>query len=144
MTSGLFLRELRENKGFSLRQISIKSGVSHTQIADIEKRINYGTKDKLDKILIALEATIGEIEYFYNIQDYEKTPENIKKRLNECENKLNIANNSNNGPIIVGNQNYTYGNNIVSIDDNELFEEIKMLTKTQRKKVLKFINEYIK
>lgn len=148
MTSGLFLRQLRENKNFSLRQVSIKSGVSHTQIADVEKGINYGTKDRLDKILIALDATKDEIEYFYNLQDYEKTPESIKKRLNECKNKLHIANNSNNGPIIVGNQNYTYGNNFINSDNDEtddiLIKEIQMLTKNQKEKVLKFINEYIK
>ena len=83
MSSGKFLRSLRENKGFSLRQVSIKSGVSHTQIADIEKGINYGTKEKLDKILMALGASDKEIEKFYDMQDYEKTPDSIKKKLEE-------------------------------------------------------------
>lgn len=83
MSSGKFLRSLRENKGFSLRQVSIKSGVSHTQIADIEKGVNYGTKEKLDKILIALGASGKEIEKFYGMQDYEKTPDSIKKKLEE-------------------------------------------------------------
>lgn len=83
MSSGKFLRSLRENKGFSLRQVSIKSGVSHTQIADIEKGVNYGTKEKLDKILMALGASNKEIEKFYDMQDYEKTPDSIKKKLEE-------------------------------------------------------------
>ncbi|MEG0236562.1 XRE family transcriptional regulator [Cetobacterium sp.] len=83
MSSGKFLRSLRENKGFSLRQVSIKSGVSHTQIADIEKGVNYGTKEKLDKILMALGASDEEIEKFYDMQDYEKTPDSIKKKLEE-------------------------------------------------------------
>ncbi|MGL4801377.1 XRE family transcriptional regulator [Cetobacterium somerae] len=83
MSSGKFLRSLRENKGFSLRQVSIKSGVSHTQIADIEKGVNYGTKEKLDKILMALGASGKEIEKFYDMQDYEKTPDSIKKKLEE-------------------------------------------------------------
>lgn len=83
MSSGKFLRSLRENKGFSLRQVSIKSGVSHTQIADIEKGVNYGTKEKLDKILMALGASDKEIEKFYDMQDYEKTPDSIKKKLEE-------------------------------------------------------------
>lgn len=83
MSSGKFLRSLRENKGFSLRQVSIKSGVSHTQIADIEKGVNYGTRDKLDKILMALGASDKEIEKFYDMQDYEKTPDSIKKKLEE-------------------------------------------------------------
>lgn len=83
MSSGKFLRSLRENKGFSLRQVSIKSGVSHTQIADIEKGINYGTREKLDKILMALGASDKEIEKFYDMQDYEKTPDSIKKKLKE-------------------------------------------------------------
>ncbi|MGL5621194.1 XRE family transcriptional regulator [Cetobacterium sp.] len=83
MSSGKFLRSLRENKGFSLRQVSIKSGVSHTQIADIEKGVNYGTKEKLDKILMALGASGKEIEKFYDMQDYEKTPESIKKKLEQ-------------------------------------------------------------
>ena len=83
MSSGKFLRSLRENKGFSLRQVSIKSGVSHTQIADIEKGINYGTREKLDKILMALGASDKEIEKFYDMQDYEKTPDSIKKKLEE-------------------------------------------------------------
>ncbi len=83
MSSGKFLRSLRENKGFSLRQVSIKSGVSHTQIADIEKGVNYGTRDKLDKILMALGASDKEIEKFYDMQDYEKTPDSIKKKLKE-------------------------------------------------------------
>ena len=83
MSSGKFLRSLRENKGFSLRQVSIKSGVSHTQIADIEKGVNYGTKEKLDKILMALGASGKEITKFYDMQDYEKTPDSIKKKLEE-------------------------------------------------------------
>lgn len=83
MSSGKFLRSLRENKGFSLRQVSIKSGVSHTQIADIEKGVNYGTREKLDKILMALGASDKEIEKFYDMQDYEKTPDSIKKKLEE-------------------------------------------------------------
>lgn len=83
MSSGKFLRSLRENKGFSLRQVSIKSGVSHTQIADIEKGVNYGTRDKLDEILMALGASDKEIEKFYDMQDYEKTPDSIKKKLEE-------------------------------------------------------------
>ncbi|MGL4568234.1 MAG: LexA family transcriptional regulator, partial [Fusobacteriaceae bacterium] len=65
------------------RQVSIKSGVSHTQIADIEKGINYGTREKLDKILMALGASDKEIEKFYDMQDYEKTPDSIKKKLEE-------------------------------------------------------------
>ena len=91
MSSGKFLRSLRENKGFSLRQVSIKSGVSHTQIADIEKGINYGTREKLDKILMALGASDKEIEKFYDMQDYEKTPDSIKKKL-ELKTKLGEVN----------------------------------------------------
>lgn len=81
MSSGKFLRKLREDKGFSLRQVSIKSGVSHTQIADIEKGVNYGSKEKLDKILKALGVSDEEIKKFYDMQDYEKTPESIKEKL---------------------------------------------------------------
>lgn len=90
MSSGKFLRSLRENKGFSLRQVSIKSGVSHTQIADVEKGINYGTKEKLDKILMALGASEDEIQKFYDMQDYEKTPESIKKKL-KCSKSIEVA-----------------------------------------------------
>jgi len=83
MESGFYLRELRNNKKFSLRSLSIKSGVSHTQIADLEKGINFGTVEKLEKILNALGATEEQKMKFYYLRDYEKTPETIKKELNE-------------------------------------------------------------
>ncbi|MEG2848084.1 MAG: S24 family peptidase, partial [Bacilli bacterium] len=38
---------------------------------------------KLDKILMALGASDKEIEKFYDMQDYEKTPDSIKKKLEE-------------------------------------------------------------
>ena len=147
MTSGSFLRQLRKNKNFSLRQLSIKSGVSHTQIADVEKGINYGTKEKLDKILLGLSLKEEEINQFYEMQDYEKSPESIKKKLStfqikldECEYQLNIQNNSNNGHIIVGNKN-TIKN---SYAGTELGKELNELSEKEKEKVLKFINEYIK
>ncbi|MFK4784758.1 helix-turn-helix domain-containing protein [Fusobacterium sp. MFO224] len=83
MESGFYLRELRNNKKFSLRSLSIKSGVSHTQISDLEKGINFGTVEKLEKILKALGATEEQKMKFYYLRDYEKTPETIKKELNE-------------------------------------------------------------
>ncbi|MGL4566940.1 MAG: helix-turn-helix domain-containing protein [Fusobacteriaceae bacterium] len=116
MTSGQFLREIRNNKNFSLRQLSIKAGVSHTQIADVEKGVNFGTKEKLDKILSALKATTNEIEKFYKLQNYEKTPsgvivelkelkkenDNLEQKLQEYENNLIIHHNHNTGNQILG------------------------------------------
>lgn len=81
MRAGEYLRILREKKDMSLRQVSIKSGVSHTQIADVEKGNNYGTREKLEMILSALRLTEKEKTKFFELQNLEKTPEEIKYRL---------------------------------------------------------------
>lgn len=101
MRAGEYLRILREKKDMSLRQVSIKSGVSHTQIADVEKGINFGTREKLEMILSALRLTEKEKNKFFELQDFEKTPENIKEKLeklmkenNELKKNICIGENS--------------------------------------------------
>lgn len=117
MTSGEFLKELRKKQGLSLRALSLLSKVSHTQISDLEKSVNFGTMEKLERILFALQATQEEIEKYYYLRDCDKAPqsiifevENLKKELQSLKNEniklkqqITVQNNNNVGNISVGN-----------------------------------------
>lgn len=150
MTSGEFLKQLRNKQKLSLRALSFLSGVSHTQISDLEKNINFGTLEKLEKILSCLKATPKEIERYYYLRDCEKTPKNIMNKLKETKNEnetlraeniklkhqISISNNSNIGTISVGN---------VNISSNSTGEvlDLQGLSLEQVKEVKKYI-EFLK
>ena len=53
---GLRVRELRNEKNFSMRELSRRSGVSATQISEIERNISAPTVPTLLKIISGLDA----------------------------------------------------------------------------------------
>ena len=148
MKIGEYLKLKRKERELSLRQLSYKTGLSHTYISDIEKGSLVGTNETHEKILQGLNFTEEEKNYFYDLMfENEVLPKHINEKikkleieLKECKEKLNIQNNSNNGHIIVGSSNSIKN----SYAGTELCNEMRELTEIQREKVLKFINEYIK
>ena len=55
------IKEIRENKGISLNQLSEMSGVSSTHINDIERGLKEPTLSVLIKIAVALEVDEREV-----------------------------------------------------------------------------------
>ena len=155
MKAGEYLKLKRNEKGLSLRQMSYKTGLSHTYISDIEKGNLVGTSETHEKIMESLNFTYDENQMFYDlliksgllpkyivdkVSLLESENNILKKQLEECKKELSIENNSNNGHIIVGNKN-TIKN---SYAGTELGKELNELSEKEKEKVLKFINEYIK
>ncbi|MBR8749423.1 LexA repressor [Fusobacterium sp. DD29] len=93
MKSGEFLKKCRIKLGLSLRALSGASGVSHTQIADLENGVNFGTYEKIDKILDALKLTSEEKELYYRMRDLEKTPVSVKEELEKLQRQVNYYKN---------------------------------------------------
>lgn len=80
MSFGKFLKEKRMEKGLSLRQMSYKTGFSHSYISDIEKEVS--TKiDTIEKIIEVLELTEDEREYVLKEVEYARTPKNVLEEL---------------------------------------------------------------
>lgn len=121
MTSGELLKKIRKDQNLSLRAVSLLTGVSHTQISDLENNINFGTVEKIEKILNGLQASQELKKQYYALRDLEKTPESIKKELQnlrkEIKNLRNsciVQNNSNIGDIMIGSEKKI----CVSIDED--------------------------
>ena len=133
MRAGEFLKSLREKKESSLRRVSIRAGVSHTQISDLEKGVNLGTKEKNLKVLKAVDATEEDIEYFFLLQDYEKTPERIITELKKYK-KISEYKSS------------QFIENLEEVTqlDIELGKELLSLTNSDKEKVLIFIQKILK
>ncbi|MGL4865460.1 MAG: XRE family transcriptional regulator [Cetobacterium sp.] len=87
MTVGERLKNRRKEKKISLRHLAYKVGFSHTNIADIEKGI-VKKIDSIKKIMDALEISEDEKKELLLKLDYEKSPESIKKKLDE-KNSIN-------------------------------------------------------
>lgn len=85
MTVGERLKNRRKEKKISLRHLAYKVGFSHTNIADIEKGI-VKKIDSIKKIMDALEISEDEKKELLLKLDYEKSPESIKKKLDEKNN----------------------------------------------------------
>lgn len=84
MTVGERLKNKRKEKNISLRHLAYKVGFSHTNIADIEKGI-VKKIDSIKKIMDALEFSENEKKELLLKLDYEKSPDSIKKKLDEKE-----------------------------------------------------------
>lgn len=150
MTSGEFLKNLRNKQGLSLRALGLLSKVSHTQISDLEKNVNFGTSEKLERILSALQATQEEMKKYYYLRDCEKTPqsiifeiENLKKEIQslrteniKLKQQISINNNNNIGNISAGNVTF-------SINDNNSNLSLEGLSTEQIEEVKKYI-EFLK
>lgn len=113
MTIGEFLRKKREEKDISLRQLSYKIKLSHTNIADIEK----GTVKKESSILKIIaglglndEEKMTALELMVNSD----TPKDLRDDVLNLKKALIIQNNSNAGDIMVGSAKKIY----TSIDED--------------------------
>lgn len=121
MTSGELLKQIRKEQDLSLRAVSLLTGVSHTQISDLEKGVNFGTIEKIEKILNGLKVSEDLKKQYYALRDLERTPdnikleiENLKKEIARLQNNCVIQNNSNAGDIMVGSTKKIY----TSIDED--------------------------
>lgn len=121
MTSGELLKQIRKEQDLSLRAVSLLTGVSHTQISDLEKGVNFGTIEKIEKILNGLKVSEDLKKQYYALRDLERTPdnikleiENLKKEIARLQNNYVIQNNSNAGDIMVGSTKKIY----TSIDED--------------------------
>lgn len=60
-----YIKEVRKRKKITLKQLEKKSGVSKTQINDIEKGYKMPTVFTLELIAMGLEVTIDQLYRFY-------------------------------------------------------------------------------
>lgn len=113
MTIGEFLRKKREEKDISLRQLSYKIKLSHTNIADIEK----GTVKKessILKIIAGLGLSDKEKMTALELMVNSNTPKDLRDDVLDLKKALIIQNNSNTGDIMVGSTKKIY----TSIDED--------------------------
>lgn len=123
------IKEKRDNKGFTTRELGEKVGVSGSYISMIEnnKLTNPPSDEVLEKICKELSFTKEEKEFFYELLDEEFLPKRVIEKIQTLKNK---------GTDKVNDKEFCY--------DGELQKEISTLTFENQKKVLKFIKEFIK
>lgn len=122
------IKEKRERKNYTTRELGEKVGVSGSYISMIEnnKLTNPPSDEVLKKICIELNFTEEEKSIFYDLIDEEFLPKRVIEKIHKLKNKT---------------QDKTL-KNISS--DNELQKELSSLTVEEQEKVLKFIKEFIK
>lgn len=86
MGFGKFLKQKRIEKNLSLRQMSYKTGFSHSYISDIEKEVS-SKKETIEKIIEVLELTSEERAFVLQELEYLKTPKNVMDELNTLKKK---------------------------------------------------------
>lgn len=123
------IKEKRDNKGFTTRELGEKVGVSGSYISMIEnnKLTNPPSDEVLEKICKELSFTKEEKEFFYELLDEEFLPKRVIEKIQTLKNK---------GTDKVNDKEFCC--------DGELQKEISALTFEDQKKVLKFIKEFIK
>ncbi|GLI57338.1 hypothetical protein PM10SUCC1_28520 [Propionigenium maris DSM 9537] len=84
MSFGNFLKEKRQKKGYTLRQMAYKTGFSHTYISDIEKEV-AAKVETIEKIADVLELTKDEIAFLKREIEYFKTPKSVLEELNRLK-----------------------------------------------------------
>lgn len=122
------IKEKRERKNYTTRELGEKVGVSGSYISMIEnnKLTNPPSDEVLKKICIELNFTEEEKNIFYDLIDEEFLPKRVIEKIHKLKNKTrdktlkNISN------------------------DSELQKELSALTVEEQEKVLKFIKEFIK
>ena len=137
MTSGQLLKRIRKEQNLSLRAVSLLSGVSHTQISDLENNVNFGTIEKIEKILNSLHVSESLREQYYTLRDLERTPESmkhelikLKKEIEQLKSNPIIQNNNNNGDVVIGkNEKHYYNSTNDELDlsglDEKDIEDVK-------------------
>lgn len=109
MTIGEYLKNKRNEKGLSLRQLASAIDVSHTNISDIEKGV-IKKESTILKIISALNLTDDEKKIALKLLLVESTPKDLQDDIFSLKERLIIQNNSNKGDIVVGNNTKTYFN----------------------------------
>lgn len=122
------IKEKRDNKGFTTRELGEKVGVSGSYISMIEnnKLTNPPSDEVLEKICKELSFTKEEKEFFYELLDEEFLPKRVIEKIQALKNKNRDK---------ISNKECC---------NNELQREISILTSKEQEKVLKFIKEFIK
>lgn len=123
MTYYNFIKEKRENLKYSTRGLGLKIGVTGSYISMIENnKINkIPSEEVLEKLCKALKMTEEEEEKFYDMVYYDTLPKKVREKLDRLEERVNFLE-----------------------EKNKLSNEFDDLTDIQKKKVLKFIKDYIK
>lgn len=150
---GQYIKRIREEKGLGLNQLAVKIEI----VSSLLSKLENGLTQKISPFLLKKISEGLKIDYkeLYKIigyldeedfidgklkKEYENKIKELEEKLKEYKIQTTIENNSNNGHIIVGN-----GNNIKSsYTGTELSKELSELSKKDKEKVSKFINNYIK
>ena len=122
------IKEERERKNYTTRELGEKVGVSGSYISMIEnnKLTNPPSDEVLAKICLELSFTEEEKNNFYDLIDEEFLPKRVVEKIHKLKDRT---------------QNKT----LTSVsNNNELQKELSTLTVEEQKKVLKFIKEFIK
>ncbi len=92
MKVGELLKLKRKDKGYSLRQLAIKVGISHSTIADVE-RGGILKEETIKRIIRALSLNSVEEKEIFELLTLEKIPKKLKEELLSYRNqKQEIAN----------------------------------------------------
>lgn len=101
------IREIRKQKGFSLKSLSRESGVAESTILDFEKgKIKNLNNKKLEKLAATLECSIEELKK-------EISNESEFKLKLECKNQICLLNKNCmcTSPIVLAGKAPCYGKN---------------------------------
>lgn len=126
----IMIKEKREKKGYTTRELGEKVGVSGSYISMIEnnKLTNPPSDEVLKKLCLELNFTKDEENIFYDLLDEEILPKRVIEKIHNLEDKIK--------------------NKVLAVssceNDNELKGELSTLTPEEQEKVLKFIKEFIK
>lgn len=120
------IKEKRNNKDLTTRELGEKVGVSGSYISMIEnnKLTNPPSDEVLEKLCKELDFTKEEKDFFYELIDEEFLPKRVIEKIQALKNKD------------INNKKFYY--------ESELQKEISALTFEEQKKVLRFIKEFIK
>ena len=94
---GIVLKQLRENRNYTIKELSEKSKVGNGTIGDIERGKNKTTIKTLEKLSKALNLTESERERLFStyvskdISEKILEPKMNKRERNQFENILNSA-----------------------------------------------------
>lgn len=136
MTIGEFLKQKREERKLSLRQLAYKVNMSHTNISDVEKG-NIRKEESIFRILAAL--NLSEQEKNEAIQLLrENIPEDLREGVTDIEKKWIYS--------FIGNIEHNYGNVAKNIENHYGSTQkdlLSDLTEEEKKDVERYI-EFLK
>lgn len=123
-----FIKNKREELGYSTRDLGALVGVSGSYISMIEnnKLKNPPSEEVISKLCKILKFSEEEQEKFYKLLDEETLPKRVLERIEKYEKE------------ILKYKNFTSSLNY------KLNEEFSSLTEEKKEKVLRFICEFLK